>query len=538
MIAFLLLIVFIFLAIFINLYSQKVADNRNSVFMRNEYVVKLLYDNINLKKQLAEIGRQYPNILKGYNVYTISKELDTTRKELSNEQKLNEEFKKSYDNNREAIQTGAKVIGYSLVVVILLILLLLFLLDYWVIRPTERISTVSKQVTEGIYSSRLSVKKHTKFQDEFDILFTAYNQMLDSIEENIAQVKNREQFLQQLIDAIPEGIRVVDKHYNVIMTNKAFNTFLNLSHNSVGQKCYQAYGFKCDACPQSRYNCPVKYWKDGNDSILRTIHEIDKKPYYINAAKLKLSAKEYYIVEALHDLSRDINYSHQQKVSSLGFLSTSIAHEMKNNLGAIRMILEGILESDYKAIPDDNISKKYLNMANNQLIEAIKTPERLLKLAQYSEDEVSRISVKAAVQDMMLMIDYDAKRHGIDTKIKIDDDVKFMINEADFKMIILNLAQNAIKAMPKGGILTVDCVKNTRSVILTIGDTGIGIAANKIKHIFEPFYSANNQVKGSGLGLAIVNSLVAKNKGKISVTSQVGEGTAFTLRFPLKQGKK
>ena len=540
LIAFLFLIALLFLSIFINLYSQKIADNQNTIYMRNEYVLNLLYDNIRLKKQIAEIGKNHPNIIKGYNIYSISKELDSTVKELTSEQKLNEELKKNYDNNAEAIKTGAKVIGYSLVVVVMLILLLIFLLDYWVIRPTERISNVSRQVSKGIYSSRLPLKQGAKLQDEFDILYSAYNQMLDSIEDNIAQVKNREHYLQQLIDAIPEGIRVIDKNFNVMMTNQAFNNMFKITETSVGQKCYQAYGYKCEECPQSRYNCPVRNWrKNINSEAIRTIHEVGKTPFYVTAAKLKISAKEYYIIEALHDLSADIKYSHQQKVSSLGFLSTSIAHEMKNNLGAIRMILEGLLDSEYKDVADDDAGKKYLTMAHNQLIEAVKTPERLLRLAQYSEDEVTEVDVKSAVGDMVLMIDYDAKRHGISVDTVIDDNIVLMTNEADFKMIILNLVQNAIKAMPKGGQLYIEGSKNNRGVVIKIKDNGIGIEAGKIKHIFEPFYSANSQAKSSGLGLAIVSSLVEKNKGKIAVKSKVGEGTEFTLRFPqIKNEKK
>ena len=363
--------------------------------------------------------------------------------------------------------------------------------------------------------------------------------MLDSIEDNIAQVKNREHYLQQLIDAIPEGIRVIDKNFNVMMTNQAFNNMFKITETSVGQKCYQAYGYKCEECPQSRYNCPVRNWKKNNNSDpVRTIHEVGKTPFYVTAAKLKISAKEYYIIEALHDLSGDIKYSHQQKVSSLGFLSTSIAHEMKNNLGAIRMILEGLLDSEYKDIADDDAGKKYLVMAHNQLIETIKTPERLLRLAQYTEDEITEVNVKSAVSDMVLMIDYDAKRHGIAVETDIDNSITLTVNEADFKMIILNLVQNAIKAMPKGGKLNIEGVKNHRNVVIKIKDSGIGIEAGKIKHIFEPFYSANTQAKSSGLGLAIVSSLVAKNKGTIAVSSKVGEGTVFTLRFPLGKQKQ
>lgn len=211
---------------------------------------------------------------------------------------------------------------------------------------------------------------------------------------------------------------------------------------------------------------------------------------------------------------------------------------MKNNLGAIRMILEGILDSTYKNVPDDDEQKKYMLMAYKQLVETIQTPERLLKLAQYSEQDVENINVASAIKDMMLMIDYDAKRRGIAVETSVDKNLVFKGNESEFKMIILNLAQNAIKAMPDGGTISVTGKGVGKNAVIEVKDTGIGIEPDKIRHIFEPFYSANAKERSSGLGLAIVNSLIEKGNGKISVKSKVGQGTVFSVKFPLKSPSK
>ena len=323
------------------------------------------------------------------------------------------------------------------------------------------------------------------------------------------------------------------------MANKAFHNILNLKKSSVGQKCYQAYGFSCEGCLQRQYTCPIKELLQNKENMpehFHTIHEVGKIPLYLNATHLRWGQGQnnIYVVEAFHDLSNDVRFSHQQKVSSLAFLSTSIAHEMKNNLGAIRMIFEGILTSYYANIPDDNDQKKYLKMAYNQLVETIKTPERLLRLAQYSDNDNTDIDIETSIKDMLLMIDYDAKRHGVSINTQFERHLNFMGNEADFKMIILNLTQNAIKAMPNGGELSISTHRKNNFIHLNIRDTGIGIDANKIKHIFEPFYSANNNAKSSGLGLAIVSNLVEKLHGKIKVKSKIGKGTEFTIQIPTK----
>lgn len=535
---FLFVIIGLFFIIFINFYARNLQDRQNSIYMRNQYVVDLLYDNIALQKQIADIYAQNPNISIQGNVQNISKGIDLTSKELSREQKLNAELQKNYNNNKEALKIGAQILAFSLFIVILFIFLLIFMLDFWVIQPIEKLIEISRQVSLGIFSNRINIKKR-RFQDEFDILYSTFNKMLDKTEYSIEEIKNRETFLQKLIDTIPDGIRVIDREYNVIMANKAFHNILNLKKSSVGQKCYRAYGFSCEGCLQRQYTCPIKELLQNKENIpehFHTIHEVGKKPLYLNATHLRWGQGQnnIYIVEAFHDLSNDVRFSHQQKVSSLAFLSTSIAHEMKNNLGAIRMIFEGILTSYYSDVPDDNDQKKYLKMAYNQLIETIKTPERLLRLAQYSDNTNTDIDIETSIKDMLLMIDYDAKRHGISINTQFENHLSFMGNEADFKMIILNLTQNAIKAMPNGGELFISTHHKNNFIHLNIRDTGIGIDANKIKHIFEPFYSANSNAKSSGLGLAIVSNLIEKLHGKIKVKSKIGKGTEFTIQIPTK----
>ncbi len=526
----LLLLIGILVGLFLNFYFHQLQDTKQSVYMRNKYVVQLLQENVMLQNELANLGKIYPQFPSRVNLDN----LDDTQKQLSHEQRLNAELRRNYNDNSEALATAAKVVLLCLCAVILLILLLIALLDYWIVRPVESLTAISHKVSQGDYSRRIDLSKHNLLRDEFDILGRTFNNMLDKTENNIKELQQREAFLQQLIDAIPDGIRVINRQGDVIMANKAFYALLGTNQSCIGQKCYAAYNSGNEICSESQYTCPLRYLAKNKKEVLRTIHEIDKKPIYVNAVNLRKigNNSEDYIVEALHDLSGDVRFSHQQKVSSLGFLSTSIAHEMKNNLGAIRLILEGLLDNEYKNDADDTSPKKYLKMAQRQLVEAIKTPERLLRLAQFSENEISDIDVNAAISDMVMMIDYDAKRHGIEIKTDIAPQLKISGNEADFKMIILNLLQNAVKAMPDGGLLQVTAKKSGREIAINVEDNGIGIEKDKIMRIFEPFYSGSGQTKSSGLGLAIVRSLVEKAGGSIKVKSKVGKQTIFTIKLP------
>jgi signal transduction histidine kinase len=95
---------------------------------------------------------------------------------------------------------------------------------------------------------------------------------------------------------------------------------------------------------------------------------------------------------------------------------------------------------------------------------------------------------------------------------------------------MVNLTQNALRAMPDGGQLTIRIAPANPGVQITVTDTGCGIEQSKLPHIFERFYKGKDG--GLGLGLAIVKELVEAHNGKISVTSTFGKGTCFLLQLP------
>lgn len=531
----LLLMAFIgalFLVVFLGIFGQDYNKESNSVFLQNQYMMELLSENINMKKKLGD------NLADDI---TMMKDLGKRQEELNNEKKLNTELLRKYNEQTNAFIYGSKIIGISFLLSLISIIVLGFLLQKWVINPIYKLSHLSALVAKGDFSKRISSDEKQVFFDEFDTLARTFNTMIDGIEHNIKEIKSKEMFLQSLIDGIPDGIRVIDKNYNIILANKAYVKQMGNKAFSGKGKCYYAYNYDIP-CPEGVLTCPLREINNTKAKRLNIIQNLNGKPLSVNAAPLFLTENkekdDFYIIESIRDLSDDVKFSHEQKISSLGFLATSVAHEMKNNLGSIRMILEGMLDSYYKELPEDDVQKKYLNMIYNQVIASVKIPERLLKLAKYSEEEKETFNVNNNIDEVLSLLDYEAKRNGVEVKkIYKNNDANIVGNEADFKMIMLNLSQNALKAMPSGGELTVEVSKDKNNVIVEVKDTGIGIDNEKIQHIFEPFYSDGKSSKhhNIGLGLAIVKSLVDKVKGTIQVTSEVGIGTSFIIKFPKKK---
>jgi two-component system, OmpR family, phosphate regulon sensor histidine kinase PhoR len=121
--------------------------------------------------------------------------------------------------------------------------------------------------------------------------------------------------------------------------------------------------------------------------------------------------------------------------------------------------------------------------------------------------------------------------------VKIAEPFEVEVDKDRFRQILLNLLSNASNYTPPGGRITVEVEKRDESWLCKVSDTGIGIPKEDLPRVFERFYRVDKararDSGGTGLGLAIVKHLVEAHQGEIEVSSQIGQGTTFTLSFPM-----
>ena len=517
-----------FIIIFDGIIGKKIRNEHTSILSRNQYVIELLNENISLRKKLLYLQPEDTLVIQSLET------LDQKKNEMSKERQLNEELNQNYNENYASLAESFRIISASTILTMLSLVILWFLLQRWVIMPINKLTDLSIAIANGDFSQRLSIEKNPT-TDEFDTLMTTINFMLDNIENNIKEIKRNETFLQNLIDALPDAVRLIDEDHNIILSNKAYNDYIHKHYLYRSNKCYAAYEKGATIpCSTNRYICPLRELEQKSNSSITLIHDIKNRPLSVNSARISINGRTG-IVESFRDLRENIHYSHQQKISSLGFLATSLAHEMKNNLGAINIIINGLLQKYHKNEADHTEEKKYLQMISEQIIECIKVPERLLKLSRNTDDNTTKFNAIDSIKDIISLFDYEIKRKGIVATLDFEfPNETFSGNETDFKMIILNLVQNAINAMPKGGTLEVKTENTNNKFIIKICDTGCGMSKEEQAHIFEPYYSksAAHKKQGTGLGLAIVKDLLTKYHAKISVESKKNKGSCFAITFP------
>ncbi len=508
----------IFVYSFYFTYGIRLQEELKSNIERNQQFVGLLYENHTLKKELKVAASEKGN--------------DAIERQISKERERIASLQKSYNDRYLSIYQGIKFVGISSILFIAAVILMWFLIRRWVIVPIEKLTAVNLEIAKGKLSARVKRDKLTKFPDEIDFLTDTFNFMLDKLESNVLELKEAQDFLQKIIDGIPDGLRVINENYDIIVANKEYYKMVESHKKKL--KCYEASFHKDVPCNHNLVSCPLYEICQNKKKKLHMIQQFASKPnnhLYINAAAIKIKDKKY-IIEIMRDLSGDIEFSHQQKISSLNFLSSSIAHEMKNHLGSIRIIIE-YLEDKYKDKEEE--TDKLLQLINKEIVESLKVPERLLALSQIPQDQMTEINCTQNIKDIIDLMDYEAKIKGMNIYLKSPQDVKIYANATDFKMIIINLVLNAIHAGKPDGKIEISLSQNKENALIKVSDDGIGIAPEILGHIFEPLFTSkiNGQIKGNGLGLAIVKSIVDKFNGQIDVKSKLGKGTTFSIRFPL-----
>ncbi|MFV0627515.1 MAG: ATP-binding protein [Alphaproteobacteria bacterium] len=529
----------IFTYTFDNLYLHKTAKAQNKIFVRNNQYATVLYENFLLKKAIKSY---YDNeeIERIPVIDAIMKKVNFEKnaEEFSEEQKRNNSSLISFNERTSVLIEAAKILGVSSIFILLSCLVLWCLMRKWVIKPIQKLSQASEMISNNNLSTRIETEKETRLYDEFAILNKTFNKMLDNLENNIKEITEKETFLQSLIDAIPDGVRVIDNDYNIIIANKEY--YKHFEKCPSASKCYKSLQERDTCCDTSTYPCPVhEILKERKErsKIIKIINKKDKRYISINAAPLKISNNSEYVVESIRDLSDDIKFSYNQRLSSIGFLATSVAHEMKNNLGAVRMILEGIIDktkSD-KISKDENI--EYMQMIHQQLIQSINIPERLL-LFNENVQEDGIIDTVENINDVLAMLDYQAKSKGVWINFSpSQEQLHIKANNSEFRMIIINLLQNSLHAIKKQGQIKIEAFATKKNVMIKIKDSGKGIRKKDLRYIFDPFFSdgENDKEKGAGLGLTIVKSLSEKFKAEIKVYSKENTGTTFALSFPLRK---
>ena len=224
-----------------------------------------------------------------------------------------------------------------------------------------------------------------------------------------------------------------------------------------------------------------------------------------------------------------------QRLSSVGALASSVAHEFNN-------ILTTIINYAKLALRDAD------EAARTQALEKIlKGSQRaativnsMLGFARNSSTQREMTDIVALVEEVLLLTEKDLSKHRVQVETKFHGRPQAPVIPGQIEQVLLNLILNARQAMPRGGRLRVEVRANPRTqmVEIRVCDSGVGIPPEGLRLIFEPFYTTKEPDEhghgGTGLGLSVCRQIIEQHHGRIRVESLVGKGSTFTVKLPLR----
>ncbi|MBI5556564.1 MAG: hypothetical protein HY885_02895 [Deltaproteobacteria bacterium] len=224
---------------------------------------------------------------------------------------------------------------------------------------------------------------------------------------------------------------------------------------------------------------------------------------------------------------------HAEKLSAIGKLAASIAHEFNNPIYGIRNVLDGLRRRE-------SLDEKNMEMVNL----AIKECDRVAKLTRDLQSFnrptsgiMSSLDIHELIEDMLLLIKKELSQKKITVRKYYAADLPIIQGITDqIKQVLLNMLNNAGASIAdEGGIITITTENRGQEVAIHLADTGIGIKPEDMDKIFEPFFSTKPAVKGTGLGLSVSYGIIKRHGGNIEVESRPGQGTKFTILLPTRQ---
>ncbi len=233
---------------------------------------------------------------------------------------------------------------------------------------------------------------------------------------------------------------------------------------------------------------------------------------------------------------------HLKELEELGKLTGGLAHEIKNPLSTIKINLKLIAEelegSDADA-PGWQGGQR-ITRALRKIAVVQKEADRLeqildgfLRYIDRTELQLASVNINELVDDMVDFYSPQAHSHSITVRLGLHNKPLVCKIDADMlKQAILNLFINAQQAMSGGGELIIRTYRQKKDAVIAVGDTGSGIAPDELPNIFDAYYSSRPQ--GSGLGLPTAKRMVEAHNGTISVNSEQGKGTLFTIKLPVR----
>lgn len=347
----------------------------------------------------------------------------------------------------------------------------------------------------------------------------------------VREIQVSRNLIRGVIDSIPLGLVLIDADSTVLAANRALSDRVGLDPAALVGMHYGAAIGGWNESPAGQ-----TFASGQSLRVRRAIQRGDGGQTLVEISSFALldaDDRPRQVVEVWEDITERVSLQTQlvraEKLAAIGQLAASIAHEVGNPLQAIQGFLSLFLEQCEPETPN----RRFLELAEDEIDRIVQVINRLRDLYRPRADIIASVNINELVDGILLLTNKQMERHNVRIERVMDSTLPLVACVADqIKQVLLNLMLNAIDAMKGGGVLVVQTKMSQAGVDIIIADTGVGISADQLSHIFDGLHTTKD--RGMGLGLYTSKAIIERHMGSISVASSVGAGTTFTITLPLE----
>ncbi len=250
-----------------------------------------------------------------------------------------------------------------------------------------------------------------------------------------------------------------------------------------------------------------------------------------NAMADRLESSQENLEQRVRQRTRE--FLRAARLADLGILASGIAHEINTPLASIASSAEGLQRRAQQGTLQPELLEEYSRVISDETYRAREITTRMLALVRQEPTEIATVPLRIIVEQAVGALRHRAEQRSIQLEAApVPDDLHVVVNAGELVQILVNLLANAIDASPAGALVELRLRHRESGLQIEVADRGCGIPEEDLEHVFEPFFTTKGPGEGTGLGLALVATMVGFRGGRISVHSDVGEGTVFTVVLP------
>ncbi|MDR3592467.1 MAG: ATP-binding protein [Negativicutes bacterium] len=341
---------------------------------------------------------------------------------------------------------------------------------------------------------------------------------------------------QFLCDAIPAAVIAINPGYQITLFNKGAETLFGADRSSMlGQDLRSFFALR-----QSTRPALEETLSTGVACLSReqTLHFNGRSfPVLLDVTPLfdpdrGISGALAMFRDVAHIREDGQRLHHLEILAGIGEMSAGTIHEIRNPLTSVSGYVQLLQLRAARAA--DETSVGYCRLISEEINHINTILSDFLTLAKPQSGKIAKIDIVRLVQDVLTLMYGEALLFNMTLVHHLPTESLYLLaNREKIKEVLINLCRNAFQAMVPGGTLTITVSADADNIRITLSDTGHGMADATIANIFKPFFTTKEA--GTGLGLAICQKIMHDHNGEITVTSEIGHGSTFTLTFPRLQ---